>query len=213
MKMLPFRLSTSWKSNLAVTAAFLAVPLMAMPSYAASGSRTEHLQLVSANAQLTTRLDTKNATLGERVTAKLTSTVKTADSMKLPKGTMLIGKVEHVKMSTDNGPARLSIVFNEARLRNGHTIPVKATLLAAYPGSSWNSYAYTGVGGPYVGTQSRFIPNDQKVDQEPGTLSHVAMKSAVQSPVSGVFSSQNRNIDLRDGTRFQLAIAPTTNNG
>lgn len=208
MEMSPLRLSVTWKFVLAVAAALIAVPFLATPGYAASGTTVDHLQLVSASAKLTTHLDSKNARQGERVTAKLMGNVKTAESMELPKGTVLIGKVAHVQMSTDNGPAKISLVFNQARLHNGRTILIKATLLGAYPSDSWNSYNYTGVGGPYVSMESHSIPYDQKVDQEPGTLSHVAMRSAVQSPVSGVFTSKKRNIDLRRGTRLQIAIAP-----
>ena len=36
------------------------------------------------------------------------------------------------------------------------------------------------------------------------------MESAVQSNVSGVFLSKKHNINLHEGTRFQLAIAPET---
>ena len=37
------------------------------------------------------------------------------------------------------------------------------------------------------------------------------MESAVQSNVSGVFLSKKHNINLHQGTRLQLAIAPETN--
>jgi hypothetical protein len=197
-------------SILGIAAALVAVPVFAFSSHAATETSSQNLQLVSATAQLIHKVDSKNAMQGQIVTAKLTSAVKSADAMELPKGTMLIGKVEHVKMSTNNGPAQLSLVFTEARLRNGHTIPIKATLLAAYPANAGDSYNYTGVGGSLMGTQPNFIPYDQKVDQEPGTLSHVAMHSAVQSQASAVFTSKDRNIDLRRGTQFQIAIAPRT---
>jgi len=210
MELSPLRLSVSSKSILAVAAVFLSIPLLAMPGYAASATTEAHLQLVSVNANLTTRLDSKSAKPGERVTAKLTSSVKAADSMDLPKGTVLIGRVAHVQTSTDHRPSKISVVFDQARLNDGHTIAIKATLLGAYPATSWSSFNYTGIGGPYVATQSRFIPYDQKIDQEPGTLSHVAMRSAVQSPVSGVFTSKDRNVDLHRGTQLQFAIAPAT---
>jgi len=202
-------------SVLGIAAALLTVPVLAVPSYAATGASSSpgNMQLVSASARLTHGVDTKNAAEGQVVTAKLTSNVKDATAMELPKGTMLIGKIEHVKMSTNNGPARLSLVFTEARLRDGHTVPIKATLLGAYPSSDGGYSAYAAVGGPLIGTQPHYIPYDQKIDQEPGTLSHVAMHSAVQSHASGVFTSKDRNINLRSGTEFQIAIAPRTSIG
>ncbi|MGC2164046.1 MAG: hypothetical protein WA634_19255 [Silvibacterium sp.] len=205
MKINPLRSSIS-----GFAAVLLAVPVLAVPSYAATQTAPQGLQLVSASAQLTHRVDSKNAMQGQVVTAKLTSNVKSADAMELPKGTLLIGKVEHVQMSTQNGPARISLVFTKARLENGHMIPIKATLLGAYPSDAGDSYSYTGVGGPMIGVQPHFIPYNQKVDQEPGTLNHVAMHSAVQSNASGVFTSKDRNIDLKQGTQLQIAIAPRT---
>lgn len=213
MKVIPLQSPSLQKSTVAAAAAVCALLLFPMFGRATATTSTGRLKLVSADANLITRLDTKDLKQGERVTARLTSSVKTADAMDLPKGTVLIGKVEHVQTSMNKGPAKLSLVFDEARLRDGHTIPIKATLLGAYPGPSVGSYNYTGVGGPYIGLQSHFIPDDQRVDQEPGTLSHIAMHSAVQSPVSGVFTSKDRNIDLRRGTQFQLAIAATPKKG
>lgn len=170
---------------------------------------TQNLRLMSANAQLAKSVSTKDATQGQTVTAKLTSSVK-ADGVKLDKGTMLIGRVEQVQKPSGNSPAKLALVFNEARLSNGKTIPVKATLLGAYPQGTMDYWVNTTTSGSLLPIQPRTIPSDQKVDQEPGTLSHVAMHSAVQSSASGVFTSKDHDINLKRGTRFQIAIAPET---
>ena len=210
MNMSSARFSALLKPALAVGAAVVTLPFLSLPVLAATGSAAGHFQLVSAKAKLTTGLNTQHARQGERVTARLMSNVKAADSMNLPKGTILVGKVEQVQKSSDKGPSKLSVVFNEAKLRDGHMVPIKATLLGAFPVSSWDSFNYTGVGGPYIGKHSRYIPDDQRVDQEAGTLSHVAMHSAVQSSVSGIFSSKNRNFKLHRGTELQFAIAPVS---
>lgn len=174
----------------------------------------ENVQLVSAQAQLSHALSTENAAQGQVVTAKLTSSVKTAEGMKMDKGTMLIGKVEKVERSNNNGPARLSIVFDQARLKDGKTIPVKATLLGAYPSNAGSYYAETGVSGNMIPNQPHMISSQEKIDQMPGTLSHVGMHSAVQSNVSATFIAKDRNVELKKGTRLQVAIAPlTANNG
>lgn len=194
-----------------IFAAFALVPLAALPACASTGGSAVHLRLVSANAQLTTPLNAARLKQGEPVTAKLTGNVKAIESSKsfdLPRGTVLIGKVEDVTMPGHGVPAKISLLFNRARLRNGHIVPIKATILGAYPQDSLDSFNYTGVGGPAIGLQSRYIPYDQRVDQEPGTLSHVAMHSAVQSPVSGVFTSKSHNIKLHRGLQLQFAIAP-----
>lgn len=198
---------------------FLGVSAMLIATCGYAGAQTaqstqaessRNLQLVSASAQLTHKIDTKTAREGQTVKAKLTSNVKTVEGMKLDKGTMLLGKVEQVQRSNDNGPSRLSIVFDEARLKDGKTIPVKATLLGAYPSNAGEYYAETGTNGALMPGEPYRISDEQKIDQMPGTLGHVGMHSAVQSNVSATFVSMDRNIDLKQGTRLQVAISPLT---
>lgn len=169
---------------------------------------TQNLQLVSANAQLVKAVDSKDASQGQTVKAKITSDVKTANGMKLDEGAMLIGKVEQVQKSNDGGPAKLSLVFDQLQLKDGKTVPVKATLLGAYSANSYTYAVDAAAAGSLMPLQPHNIPDDQKVDQQPGALSHVAMQSAVQSNVSGVFTSKDRNVNLKRGTRLQVAIAP-----
>lgn len=172
-------------------------------------STPENVQLVSADAKLTHKIDSQSARQGQMVKAKLTSDVKTANGMKWDEGTILIGKVAKVEPSNNDGPSRLSIVFDEARLKDGKTIPVKATLLGAYPSNAGDYYSGIGSNNYMVGQPHR-ISSQQKVEQMPGTLSHVGMNSAVQSKVSATFIRKDGNIDLRKGTRLQVAIAPLT---
>lgn len=169
---------------------------------------TQNLQLVSANARLMGGVNSNDAMQGQMVKAKLTSDVKTADGMKLDDGTVLIGKVEQVQKSQNDGPAKLSLVFDQMRLKDGKTVPVKATLLGVYPAGTGNYWAATGMSGSMMPMQPHNIANDHMVDQEPGELGHVAMHSAVQSDVSGVFTSKDDNINLKRGTMLQVAIAP-----
>ncbi|MHB1795714.1 MAG: hypothetical protein ACYCPO_12175 [Acidobacteriaceae bacterium] len=171
-------------------------------------AQPQHLKLVSANAELTQGLNTKSSRQGQTVTAKLTANVTTAGSagsMELPKGTMLMGTVEQVQPGNGN-KSEISIVFNEARLKDGREIPIKATLLGAYP--SAGVYTSGGGVGSYLPIQPRLIPSDEKVLQDPGALGNVTMKSAVQSDVSGTFLSKKNSIKLSRGTQLQLAIAP-----
>ena len=164
--------------------------------------------LVSVNATLEHGLNSKDATQGQTVQAKLTDSAKTENGMKLDKGTVLLGKVEQVQKSTDNSPAKLSVTFDQAKLKDGRTVPVKATLLAAYPPNGGNYYPYTGSSSMTLGTQNQTVSDDRKVDQEPGALGDVAMHSAVQDNTSGTFTNKNGNINLRKGTQLQIAVAP-----
>lgn len=190
----------------------LSAMLVAMCGYASAQATPQNIELVGANARLVQNVDSKNAAQGQKISAQLTSNVKNG-STELPKGTILFGQVEEVQSSNNNGPAQLSIVFDQAQLRNGQTVPVKATLLGAYPEDDGSYFEDTGTGGSLEEVLPTQIAPDQKIDQEPGTLSHVALHSAVQSNASGVFTSKDRNIDLKKGTRLQLAIAPQAGNG
>lgn len=191
----------------------MAAALISIPMYAAMNDQPQHFNLVSANAELMQPLNSRSTRSGQSVTAMLTSNVKTAEQMELPKGTILTEKVEqvhdaHAKTAYAKGDgSRISVLFSKARLKSGREVPVKVTLLAVYP-----SIPLGTLQGPstYMMIQPRNIPSNQKIDQEPGTLSHIAMRSAVQSSVSGVFLSKKHDIKLDRGTRLQLAIAPET---
>lgn len=163
--------------------------------------------LVGVNARLDHTLDTKHATVGEVVTAKLDGSVKAADGITLPKGTELIGKVDEVK-NAEKGPVSVSLVFTTAKLKDGKQIPVKVTLLSAYPESIGD--------GPVDSADSlqaapAQVSSDRTFDQEPGALRNVAMKSAVKDSDSGTFSSSNGNFRLTAGTYFQFGVAPAGN--
>ncbi|HEX5233787.1 MAG TPA: hypothetical protein VFW25_00510 [Silvibacterium sp.] len=174
-------------------------------------SMPRNIRLVSADARLTRSVNSSKAAQGQMVSAKLTSDVKNAGTTELPKGTMLMGKVEQVKPSTNDGPSQLSVVFDQARLSNGRLVPIKATLLGAYPANTSDYWVDTTTSGSLMATQPRYIAADEKVDQEPGTLRHVSMHSSVQSNASGVFMNKDGNVNLKSGTRLQIAIAPMSN--
>jgi hypothetical protein len=190
-------------SSLGITAM-----LVAMCGYASAQASPDAVQLISANATLIHTLDSKNATQGEAISAKLTSNVKNAGTVEFPKGTMLIGKVDQVQPSNGDGPAKLSIVFDQARFSDGKVVPIKATLLGAYPGSAGEYYADLGTQGALLEGQPHLVSADSQIDQEPGTLGNVEMHSAVKSDASAVFTSKDRNINLKSGTIFQIAVAP-----
>ncbi|MGB7199025.1 MAG: hypothetical protein WBG23_12000, partial [Acidobacteriaceae bacterium] len=112
----------------------IAAALVSLPMYASMQAQPQNLTLVSANAELTRALNSKSTHQGQSVTAKLTSNVKADGQTELPKGTLLMGKVAQVQNANSNGnQSQISIVFNQARLSNGREVPIKATLLAAYP--------------------------------------------------------------------------------
>ena len=177
---------------------------LALVSLAAAGGASAQ-SLVGVNTTLDRTLDSKSAAAGQVVTAKLDGTVTAADGTKLPKGTELIGKVADVKNA--NGATSVSLVFTSAKLKDGKEIPVKATVLAAYP--ELDPIGAT-LGDVATQPAPAKVEGDSVFDQQPGALSRVALSSAVKNHESGTFSSTNGNFKLLAGTNLQVGIAPAS---
>lgn len=179
----------------------LGLALVSLVSVGAASAQT----LVGVNAKLDRTLDSKSAAVGEAVTAKLDGSI-TLDGAKLGRGAELIGKVAEVK-NANGSPVSVTLLFTSAKLKDGKEIPVKATVLAAYP--------ETDPVGDSLGDASGLpapahVDADRTFDQEPGALSHVAMTSSVKNSASGTFSSANGNFKLLAGTNLQFGIAPAS---
>lgn len=178
------------------------VLLAAGPALAASTTAPSNgLQLKSTNAKLNHTLNSNHVELGQRVTAHLTMDLRTADGVKLPRDTKLIGKVSRIQHGKNKWMS-ISLVFTKAQLKNGHTIPIKATLLGAMP----PAYGYGAA--DHFPDSSSLIASNAAMDQEPGSLHHIALHSSVQSRNSGTFQSKRGKIDLRAGTQLRIGIAP-----
>jgi hypothetical protein len=175
---------------------------VALVSAIAVGSASAQT-LVGVNTRLDHTLDSTSAASGQVVTAKLDGTV-TTDGVKLPKGTELIGKVAEVKATQNGSAASVSLVFTSAKLKDGKEIPVKATLLAAYPESAGDAATYS---GDLIGPAPAQVGGDSAFNQQAGALRNVAMNSAVKSSDSGTFLSDG-NFRLLAGTVLQVGIAP-----
>jgi hypothetical protein len=161
-------------------------------------------QLVGVNARLDHTLDTKSATQGQALKAKLDGSVTTDQGTKLEKGTELTGTVTGVEKSANGGASSLTLSFTTAQTKDGKQIPVKVTLLGAFPASANSEVAY-GVGG--VGSAPRHVNPDEKIDQESGTLNNISLHSRVQGENSGTFMRKDGDLKLSAGTYLQVGIA------
>lgn len=140
---------------------------------------------------------------------KLDHTVKTAAGAKLPGGTEVWGRVEKVEASQNGGPSMMTLRFTTAKLNNGQTVPVKVTVIGAFPASARDTYVNS-MGGELPSAPRQINPQD-RYTQKPGLLRHIEMKSAVQGRNSATFTNQDGNVKLNRGTYLQLAIAPQMN--
>lgn len=165
-------------------------------------------KLNGVNARLDRTLDARSARVGQTVEVKLDRAVKTAAGAKLPGGTEVCGTVESVQASQNGSPSTVTLRFTTARLENGQKVPVKVTVIGAFPPNA-QSYLNS-MGGQLPPAPAHISPQD-RFTQEPGLLRHIEMKSAVQGQNSATFTNENGNVRLGQGTYLQLAIAPVNN--
>jgi hypothetical protein len=204
-----------WKSSLrnlslgVASAAFLAAgAAWALPGN--SNSPTQSAQsgqswLAGGTARLDHAVDSQNAKTGQTVEARLDHTVKTADGTELPGGTQLRGTVAAVTPSEGGGPSSITLRFDQAALKDGKTVPVKVTVIGAYPNDENQLAIY---GEESMGSAQKHVPAQDRFDQEPGTLSHISMTSRVSGQNSATFSKKDGDVRLRAGTFLQVGIAP-----
>ncbi|MGA7155870.1 MAG: hypothetical protein WBY53_03435 [Acidobacteriaceae bacterium] len=174
----------------------VAAALVLMPALSSAATPVENTPGV---VQLTHALDARKATPGEMIETRLTHTVHLADGTKLPGGSWLTAKVVRDAVQPDN--VRLALRFTSARLKDGTTIPIKATIIDVAP-------------NPYSGSgrSSIMIPDNLKNMRDSidaiGVESGVDMHSRVSSNVSGVFvSTKKDDVKLPDGTQMELALS------
>ena len=90
--------------------------------------------LTAVQVELTGRVDTKNAVVGQEVTAKTKDTARLADGTTLPKGTRLVGHVMQVRAGgREAGLAVLALVFDLAELKAGQSVAVRSVIRGVTP--------------------------------------------------------------------------------
>lgn len=86
------------------------------------------------NAELKTKLATKSAHVGDKVTAVTTSDVKRNGVKIIPKGTTLTGHVTEVTAAeSKKSPSHLGVLFDQATTRQGVAIPLRAAIAMIVP--------------------------------------------------------------------------------
>jgi hypothetical protein len=134
-----------------VPVAIFSLALQAQTGSAANGApQTKQVAAANVSAELTKRIDTKNAKQGDEVDARVTSTVKLPDGTELPRGTKLVGKVTDVKAkSKEDKRAHLAFSIDHAVLKGGKDVPVMVALTSVTgpAQSSASDMAMPGAGG------------------------------------------------------------------
>lgn len=120
-------------------------------SFAQDTSATKQAVL----AELTSKLDTKSAKVGDAVTAKTIADLKMADGSTLAKGSKLSGRVTQVESkSAGNGTASVSILFDQAMMKGGESKPIRGVLVAIAPRPSLSDGGASSSALPSASTRS-----------------------------------------------------------
>src|SRR6516164_3803795 len=86
--------------------------------------------MTSIKAEVTTRLDTKSAAVGQALSLKTDAPATLADGTVIPEGTKLTGHVVGVRAKTDDTPggSMVVVIFDNAEMKGGKVVPVRVML-------------------------------------------------------------------------------------
>ena len=126
-------------TTLAIATVFLLLPFSIRAQTRSADPPTngqqEAMHLVPAEGALVENIDAKTNQPGQEVNVKLTQAVRLADGTKLPSGTLLIGDIAQDDLQV-KGQAKIALRFTQAKLKDGDTIPLKATIIGVGPADS-----------------------------------------------------------------------------
>jgi hypothetical protein len=163
----------------------------------------EALKMAPARAALTHSLVSDKLKPGDTFSATLSHKVQLQNGPELPSGTVLIGQVSADDMNAA-GTSKLALRFTQAKLKDGQTIPIKATIVGIVPPANDTVDATPLGSGDEVGGNW----NDGTLAVEVvGAAPGVDLHSRIASKNSGVFTSTKSNMKLASGTELQLAVA------
>lgn len=180
-----------------------------------NGGQDQAQQMVRATVALTQSLDSRSQREGSKFEARLAKGVHLKDGPALPRGTVLEGTVAQDDMR-QNGQAKLALRFTDAKMANGNTVPIKATIVTAYPpdGLTRAGQPVPMMSSPNLAedaNQNTWSQSTLKVNQI-GVFSGVDLHSDVASQNSGVFVSPTKgNLKLMKGSHLELALTSENN--
>ena len=220
-----------------VPMAVLSLALQGQTGNVASGTPQtgQTVAAASVSAELTKRVDTKNAKPGDEVDARVTSTAKLPDGTELPRGTKLVGKVTDVKAkSKEDKSAHLAFNIDHAVLKDGKQLPVMVAVTSVSgpvqnsPGEMMSPGAGSTPSGGSMGSSSSSAPSAPSApimvnsgqaqssagvlksteDRVPvGNMPGVTLSGARSPGSAGSLDAAEDNISLESGTKLTLSVA------
>ncbi|MES2223254.1 MAG: hypothetical protein V4587_20070 [Acidobacteriota bacterium] len=191
----------------------LAASIISTPAFALQAGNSAYATAsTSLSAEITSKLDTKNATVGQAVTAKTLASTKLSNGTSVPKGAMLSGKVTAVQSkSSGGGTASVTISFDQIiPSKNASPIPIHGNLLGVAP-KPYISGGASAANLPSASTKNTMMTageTGQSIDNADGSGETVVTGSRLKnvSLESGTLRSSHGDIKLEHGTRIAVAL-------
>jgi hypothetical protein len=188
---------------LLIAAAFTS--LTALPTAFAQDTRP------GVMAELTSKVDTKSAKVGDSVTAETTEKTKLQDGTQIPRGAKLIGVITDVTpMSSGNGTSVLGLKFQQIVVKHDPPIAIHGGLVAVAPPADASGdvpTSSTSARAQGLQTQGNYGHKDDDSGIPPGsTIDGVAISTTIGSDGTTEFQGNHTEVKLPHGARLRVAL-------
>ena len=192
----------------------LTASVVAAPAFAFQGGSSAYPTASSAlSAEITSKLDTKNATVGEAVTAKIIAETTLGNGTTIARGATLSGKVTAVQSkSSGGGTASVTISFDQITpSKKAAPISIHWALVGVAPKPSLSDAGSSAANLPTASTKSQLMTageTGQSIDNSASAGETVATGSNMKNVTveSGTLRSSHGDIKLDHGARVAVAL-------
>jgi len=185
--------------------------------------KAAQVQAANVSAELTKRIDSRKAKVGDEINAKTVEEAKLPDGTDLPKGTKLVGNVVDVKAkSKGENSSHLVLSLNRAVLKDGHEVPIRAAVtsmtapavnagmdMAGGGGGSAMAAPSAGGGGSSTGTGGGTSSAAAPMPSAPPMPSGSSTSSSEAAAPGQMLKSANDRVAVGNKPKVMLS-APTT---
>jgi hypothetical protein len=163
------------------------------------------------SAELTTKIDTKTAKVGDAVTAETTEKTKLQDGTQIPRGAKLIGVITDVTpASSGNGMSMLGLKFQQIVVKHDPPIAIHGGLVAVAPPADASGELPTGsttARGQGLQTQGNYGVKDPDSGIPAGsTVDGVAISTTIGSDGTTELQGNHTEVKLPRGARLRVAL-------
>jgi len=190
--------------SLLIAAAF--VLLFALPTAPAQEKRP------GVTAELTSKIDTKSAKVGDTVTAETTEKTKLQDGTEIPRGAKLIGVITDVTSEKDgNGISMLGLKFQQIVVKHNPPIAIHGGLVAVAPppdASGDVPTSSTGVRSQGLQTMGNYGHGDDTNGGIPpgSTVNGVGLSTTISADGTTELQGSHTEVKLDRGARVRVAL-------